>query len=78
MTQEFQINGNDYIHLAERSCYNNNYFQHRETGEIIFEKCNELAGSYDFYRIENNEQVWLGGSDQDLESGLITIHPDWI
>ena len=78
MVTSFQIDGNQYLHLEDRSQYNHNYYQHQTTGQIIYEECDEVYGEYRFYEIINNENVWLGASDQDLTEGLITIHPDWL
>lgn len=35
------LNGQDFIHIPEKSCYNNNYYKHKETGVFIFEHCDE-------------------------------------
>lgn len=78
MANEIQLDGSRYIHLADRSWYNNNYYQHEENGEIILEKCDEFYGEYEFYRWTPTEEFLLGRSDQDLTKGLITIHPDWL
>lgn len=78
MTNEIQLDGTQYIHLTERSCYNNNYYMHRETGEIIFEECEELYGTFAFWRWSSTDEIFLGRSEQDITEGLITIHPDWL
>jgi hypothetical protein len=78
MANEITLHGADFIHLTERSVYNNNYFQHRETGEIIFEECDELYGEFTFYRCTENEQIFLGRSENDLTEETIVIHPDWL
>jgi len=78
MANEIQLDGTQYEHLADRSCYNNNYYQHRETGEIIFEKCEELEGTFAFWIWTPTEKNFIGRSEKDLTEGLITIHPDWL
>jgi hypothetical protein len=77
MAQDIQLDGTQYVHLAERSHYNNNYYQHRETGEIIFEKCEELYGTFAFWIWTPSQETFLGRSEDDITTGVITIHPDW-
>ncbi len=78
MANEITLHGPDYIHLADRSFYNNNYFQHRETGEIIFEKCEEFEGTFAFWRWKPDNKIFLGRSENDLSEDTIVIRPDWI
>ena len=79
MAQEFLLNGDDYVHLKDRSCYNNNYYQHKETGVIIFEKCEEFEGTFAFYALAVDKELFLGRSGGGIENGvIIEIHPDWI
>jgi hypothetical protein len=78
MAQSFQLDGNQYFHLEDRSSYNHNYYQHHTTGQIIYEECDGLHVEFRFYEIVGNEKIWLGASEQDITEGLITIHPDWL
>lgn len=78
MGKEIELDGTQYIHLEDRSCYNNNYYQHKENGEIILEICDEFYGEYEFYRVSSNSEFLLGRSDQDITKGVITIHTDWL
>jgi len=77
MAQTIELNGHDYVHLPERSAYNNNYYQHRETGQIIFEKCEEYEGTFAFWEWALDGETFLGRSEEDLTEGIIQVHPDW-
>jgi hypothetical protein len=78
MANEITLHGADFVHLKERSVYNHNYYQHRETGEIILEDCDELYGEYTFYRcLEGKYEIFLGRGVNDLTEETIVIHPDW-
>lgn len=35
------LDGKDFDHMPDISCYNNNYYKHKETGIMIFEHCDE-------------------------------------
>ena len=78
MENTIQLDGSQYIHLPERSRYNNNYYRHRETGEIIYEKCEEFYGTYAFYRCTPTEEIFLGRSETDMDMGTVTVHTDWL
>lgn len=57
------LNGQDFIHLPDQSCYNNNYYKHKETGIIIFEHCDELYGVNTYTDVTDpNSQYFLGCS----------------
>ena len=74
----FTINTLEYTHLTEQSCYNNNYYQHNVTNEIIFEHCDDNGG-YTLYKVINGEEIFLGGAYEDMESGkIIEVNSEWI
>jgi hypothetical protein len=75
MTNTILLTGTDYFRLADRSSYNHNFYQHRETGEVLLEICSELYNSFEIYREENGELNFLGDSDDSLESVHVTIYP---
>ena len=74
MSDIIRLNQNDYCHLRERSSYNNNFYQHRETGEILLEICDEAFDSYSIYRLENGDLEFIGCSVTGMESEIIEIY----
>jgi hypothetical protein len=79
MTKEITLDRTQFIHLAARSTYNNNYYQHKETGEIILEQYEECSNAYEYFRYGQDQLLtFLGTSVNHLDEGIITIDPDWI
>ena len=47
-------NPKSWEHMKEESFYNHNYYRNPQTGEIIFEECDELYNCCYFYRVDEN------------------------
>lgn len=78
MTKEITLDGTKYIHLKDRSAYNNNYYQHKETGEVILIQYEECSNAYEYFRyVQDQPLKFLGTSVDGIDDGVITIHPDW-
>ena len=73
MSDIIYLNGSNYLHLRERSCYNHNFYQHKETGEILLEICEEDYNSFEIYREGNEGLDYLGCSDTGFDSGSVEI-----
>jgi hypothetical protein len=79
MKIEITLDRGDYVYLNTRSSYNNNYYQHKETGEVIVEQYYESSNTYDYFSyVEGEPLTFLGASVKRIDDGIITIHTDWI
>ena len=79
MNTEITLDRADYVYLETRSSYNNNYYQHKETGEVIVEQYEECSNTYDYFLfVEDKSLTFLGASVKRIDDGIITIHTDWI
>lgn len=68
------LKGSDFDHLKDRSDYKNNYYKHRQFEYIVLEKCDEVSNSYEFYLIENEWEIFIGCSMEEIsEKGITTI-----
>ena len=79
--KEIELDGTQYVHLKKRSSYNNNYYQHKETGEVIVERYEDCSNTYHYYNfsyVEGQPLTFLGTSVESIDDGIITIHTDWI
>jgi hypothetical protein len=77
--KEIELDGTQYVHLKKRSSYNNNYYQHKETGEVILEQYEECSNTYEYFSyVEGEPLTFLGTSMQYITDGIITIHTDCI
>ena len=64
----------DYVHLQTRSSYNNNYYQHKETGEVILEQYDECSNAYDYFLyVQDQPLTFLGASVNSIEDDIITL-----
>lgn len=81
--KELELDGTQYIKLEKRSTYNNNYFQHKVTGEIILAQYEECSDSYLYFScVESQPLTFLGASTEYItdgihdgtNDGIITIH----
>ena len=74
MTSEITLDRKDYVHLQTRSSYNNNYYQHKETGEVILEQYDECSNAYDYFLyVQDQPLTFLGASVKSIEDGIITL-----
>lgn len=55
------LDGKDFEHITEISCYNNNYFKHRETGIVIYEHCDENYQINEYADVTNTEKTYFLG-----------------
>ena len=79
MTKEITLDGTKYIHLEARSAYNNNYYQHKETGEVILVQYEECSNAYEYYLwVQDQPLTFLGTGMDYITDGVIIIDPDWI
>jgi hypothetical protein len=77
--KEIELDGTQYVHLKKRSSYNNNYYQHKETGEVIVEQYEECSNTYEYFSyVEGEPLTFLGTSVESIDNGIITIHTDCI
>lgn len=57
------LQGKDFDHICDVSCYNNNYYKHKETGIIIFEECDEFYNTNKYTDVTDpNNEYFLGFS----------------
>jgi len=80
-TEEIILDRADYVCLEILSSYNNNYYQNKETGEVIVERYEECSNTYEYYNfsyVEGQPLTFLGASAESIDNGIITIHTDWI
>lgn len=78
MTAEITLDRGDYFYLETRSSYNNNYYQHKETSEVIVKQYEEFSNTYKYFSyVEGQPLTFLGTSVESIDDGIITIHTDW-
>jgi hypothetical protein len=86
MTNEITLDGTQYLKLEKRSTYNNNYFQHKVTCEIILVQYEECSNAYEYFSyVEGQPLTFLGASidyitdgiHDGAHDGIIKIHTDW-
>lgn len=62
----------DFMHLPEKSSYNNNYYKNTKRNYEIFEECDEAYNSFDFYLVDGKSEIYLGCTyesiSEDIES----------
>lgn len=73
MTAEITLDRKDYVYLQTRSSYNNNYYQHKETGEVIVEQYFNCSNTYDYFSCVESGLIYIGESVKRLDDGIITI-----
>ena len=74
MIAEIILDRKDYVYLQTRSSYNNNYYQHKETGEVILEQYEECSNAYDYFLyVQDQPLTFLGASIESIEDGIITL-----
>lgn len=65
------INLEEFIHLTEQSCYNNNYYKHKITGTIIYEHCDEFYNICEYYdETDPNNKYYLGWCFDENKSNI--------
>lgn len=52
----------EFEHLPDISFYNNNYYKNRETGTIVFEKCDECYETNYYTDVTDNKNEYFLGS----------------
>lgn len=70
---ELILKPSDFSHLSAISSYNNNYYKHKKIGYVIFEKCNEEYNFYEFYLVENDHNIFMGGSSKGFNDTIISM-----
>jgi hypothetical protein len=49
----------DFVHIAEKSCYNHNFYCNVKTGEVILDEAYEFPSDYsEFYLIKDGKQIY--------------------
>lgn len=65
------LDGKDFEHITEISCYNNNYYKHKGKGIVIFEKCDELYATNTYTDVTDPQNhYFLGCSSCSNGEGL--------
>jgi hypothetical protein len=74
MTSDITLDIKDYVYLQRRSSYNNNYYQYKETGEVILEQYEECSNAYEYFLyVQDQPLTFLGASVKSIEDGIITL-----
>lgn len=65
--------------MDEISTYNHNYYKCTISGNLIYEECDELNCEFRFWKITEDEKIWLGASEDDITAkDVIEIHSNWV
>ena len=74
MTSEITLDRKDYVHLQTRSSYDNNYYQHKETGVVILEKYVECSNDFEYFLyVQDQPLTFLGASVKSFDDDIITL-----
>ncbi|MBQ3414827.1 MAG: hypothetical protein IJH39_05675 [Clostridia bacterium] len=67
----------NWKYLDDKSWYNNNFYQNPNTGEIVYEYCDEFANTLDFYLVNDNLEkiatlgsLWYSDMDWNSENDI--------
>jgi hypothetical protein len=60
------LNKKEFVHLTEKSSYNNNYYKNTKRNFEIFEECDEAYNSFDFYLVQGKSEVYLGNANESV------------
>ena len=55
------LNPKDFERIPEISCYNNNYYKHKETEIIIYEHCDELYQVNTYTDVTDSKNTYFLG-----------------
>ena len=66
-----------FEHLKDESTYNKNYYINRKDDYKILEICHEDESYCEYFLVENNNEIFLGYADLNMDLGKENIEMDF-